>query len=109
MRELLAYSGMALAAVSAIAGQVTLGQAREHIKAHWPKLFEELSDYGLPVLRNMSSADNKVRRALARNLLLGSIPAEVRADPRMAELTLRWRVALLGIVAGFGLLIVAVR
>ena len=109
MRELLAYSGMALAAISAIAGQMTLGQAREHVKANWPKLFEDLSDYGLPVLRNMSSADNKVRRALARSMLLGTIPGEIRADPRMAELMLRWRVALLGIVAGFGLLIVAVR
>jgi len=109
MKEFLIYGGMSVAVISAVAGQIALGQAKEHVKVNWPRLFEKFSDYGLPVLKSMSSADNKVRRALAKNMLIGMLPAEVKADPRMAELTQRWRLALAGIAVGFTAMIVAVR
>ena len=109
MKELLTYSGLSIAVIACIAGQITLGRAKEYVKTNFPKLFEEYSDYGLPVLKTWSPKENRVRRALAKKMLIGSLPQEVKTEQHMAEYIRLWRLCLLGIVAGFGFLIVAVR
>jgi len=103
MSEALVWGGLVVVFGGVIWGRIVLSAAVECIASRFPEVFRMLSDYGTPILKNFSSEEKRVSRGLAAKMLTGSLPADLRRDPQYAAIERSWRLSVLAIVAGFGL------
>jgi C4-dicarboxylate-specific signal transduction histidine kinase len=92
---------MAAAFVAAVAAQGLLAAAEAHVALKHPALREALARQGM--IPRLGGADARARRRLLRPLLFGGLTREAAADPDLAAIAGRVRLAmgvLVGSVAG---------
>ncbi|MCL5777975.1 hypothetical protein M1105_13380 [Limibaculum sp. FT325] len=109
MSQALVWGGIAVVFLGVIWGRIVLSAALDCITSRFPEVFRMLSDYGTPVLKKFSSEDKRVSRALAAKMLTGALPANLRADPQFAAIQRSWRMAVLAMAGGFGLVAIGFR
>lgn len=103
MSQVLVWGGIAVVFLGVIWGRIVLSAAVDCITTRFPDVFRMLSDFGTPVLKKFSTEDKRVSRALASKMLTGSLPARLRADPQFAAIQRSWRLAVVAMAGGFGL------
>jgi hypothetical protein len=104
MADIAPFVLMGLALVAALVAQGLLMAAREHVRARWPDWYAALAEGGGA---RLGGPADRVRRRLARLMLTG-LPPDKRADPTLAQIADRFRLAMLTVTlsaAGFALIV----
>jgi hypothetical protein len=109
MTDILVWGGMLIAFLGVIWGKIVVAAAREFVKSEHPAAFRAMSGFGTPILKNFSTDDRRVERALASKMLFGRLPDGPQIDPRMARIRNSWRLAAAMIAGGLALTVFTMR
>lgn len=109
MANIVPFTLMGVALISAFIAQGLIAVAREHVKTHYPAWAEKLSSSGFGF--RMGGPDEQLRRRLVKPLLFNLLPPETRGDETLKTLADRVRLAMLAVLVSIGgvVLVIALR